>query len=100
MRLVWAQYALDDREQIFSYIEAKTKGCAVHIDVAIESAARRLIEFPESGRMVRVAGTRELVVPRTSYIAAYVILPDRIRILRILHGAQVWPDEITGDKEK
>jgi toxin ParE1/3/4 len=55
---------------------------------------RRLLEFPESGRPGRVAGTRELVVPHTPFIAAYVVTGDRIRILRILHSAQVWPDDI------
>ncbi|TJV25813.1 MAG: type II toxin-antitoxin system mRNA interferase toxin, RelE/StbE family, partial [Mesorhizobium sp.] len=42
----------------------------------------------------RIAGTRELVVARTPYIAAYAVVADTVRILRILHGAQMWPDEI------
>jgi plasmid stabilization system protein ParE len=50
--------------------------------------------FRESGRPGRIAGTRELVVPRTPYIAAYVMTADTVRILRVLHGAQMWPDEI------
>lgn len=29
MRLVWARYALDDRDTIFSYIERKNPGAAV-----------------------------------------------------------------------
>ena len=28
------------------------------------------------------------------YIAAYFVTADRVRILRILHGAQVWPGDI------
>ncbi|TIP73791.1 MAG: type II toxin-antitoxin system mRNA interferase toxin, RelE/StbE family, partial [Mesorhizobium sp.] len=28
------------------------------------------------------------------YIAAYAVMADAVRILRILHGAQRWPDEI------
>ena len=34
------------------------------------------------------------MIPRTAYIVAYLVTADRIRILRILHGAQVWPDDI------
>lgn len=32
---------------------------------------RRLLDFPASGRVDRIAGTRELVINGTPYIAAY-----------------------------
>jgi toxin ParE1/3/4 len=59
----------------FSHIEADSPRAAIHVDEQIDAAVRRLIEFPESGRPGRIAGTRELVVPRTPYIAAYVVVP-------------------------
>jgi plasmid stabilization system protein ParE len=46
------------------------------------------------GRAVRIEGTRELVISRTPYIAAYRIIGATVRILRVLHGAQQWPDEM------
>jgi toxin ParE1/3/4 len=46
------------------------------------------------GRKGRIEGTRELVISRTPYIAAYRIVDENIRILRILHGAQQWPEEM------
>jgi addiction module RelE/StbE family toxin len=55
--------------------------------------------FPEMGRPGRIEGTRELVISRTPYIAAYRIAGDTVRILRVLHGAQQWPDEIPGNPE-
>jgi toxin ParE1/3/4 len=70
---------------------------AIHVDEQIADAARRLLDFPDSGRTGRVAGTRELVIPRTPYVAAYLIEGDTVRILRVLHGAQMWPDELTND---
>jgi toxin ParE1/3/4 len=94
VKLVWSPYALSDRDAIFSYIEADNPRAAVHVDEQIAAAVQRLIEFPESGRPGRVAGTRELVVPRTPYIAAYVVMPEMVRILRVLHGAQIWPDDV------
>ena len=97
MRLVWAQYALDDRDTIFSHSESENPKAAIRVDEEIAHAARRLLDFPESGRPGRVAGTRELVIPRTPYIAAYVVMADRVRILRVLHGAQMWPDEVDGE---
>ena len=94
MKLVWAHHALADRNAIFKHIEAESSRAAVNVDDQIVAAVRRLLDFPESGRPGRVVGTRELVVPRTPFIAAYVVTADRVRILRILHGAQVWPDDI------
>ncbi len=94
MRLVWTQHALADRDAIFKYLESESPRAAVNVDDQIVAAVRRLLDVPESGRPGRVAGTRELVVPRTPFIAAYVVTADRVRILRVLHGAQVWPDDI------
>lgn len=97
MRLVWAQHALADRDAIFEYLEAESPRAAVKVDDQIVAAMRRLLDFPESGRPGRVAGTRELVIPHTPFIAAYVATADKVRILRILHGAQVWPGDINSD---
>jgi hypothetical protein len=45
----------------------------------------------------RIDGTRELVIPRTPYVAAYLVDADTVRILRVLHGAQMWPDEFPAE---
>jgi plasmid stabilization system protein ParE len=58
-----------------------------------------LIETPEIGRPGRIEGTRELVIQRTPYIAAYRIDGETVRILRVLHGAQEWPDEWQHSRE-
>lgn len=94
MRLTWSAFALADRDDIFTHIEADSPRAAVAVDEHIAQAVLRLVEFPESGRSGRVPGTRELVIPRTPYIAAYALIPDRIRILRVLHGARMWPDDL------
>jgi toxin ParE1/3/4 len=97
LKLVWSRFAWSDRDDIFSYIEAESPRAAVHVDEQIADAVRRLLDFPESGRPGRIAGTRELVIPRTPYVAAYLVDGDTVRILRVLHGAQIWPDEFTKD---
>ncbi|MBA4798857.1 MAG: type II toxin-antitoxin system RelE/ParE family toxin [Rhizobiales bacterium] len=94
MRLTWSALAIADRLAIFDFIEQENPAAAVRIDTKIELGIRRLLQFPESGRTGRVTGTRELVITGTPYIAAYAVLPDRIRVLRILHGAQIWPDSL------
>jgi plasmid stabilization system protein ParE len=52
------------------------------------------------GRPGRIEGTRELVISRTPYIAAYRIGGDTVRILRVLHGAQQWPGEMPEKPEE
>lgn len=96
MRLVWSRFALEDRDRIFSFISQVNTAAAISLDEMIEQASRRLLDFPDSGRPGRVEGTRELVVIHTPYVMAYAVLPDRVRILRVLHGAQIWPDDISG----
>ncbi|MQX67809.1 type II toxin-antitoxin system RelE/ParE family toxin [Sinorhizobium meliloti] len=56
MKLVWARYALDDRDAIFSYIERENPRAAVHVDEEVVSAGRPL-DFPEIRRPGRIAGT-------------------------------------------
>ena len=94
MKLVWSAFARVDREAIFDYIAAQNPLAAIAVDERIQSATERLIQFPESGRPGRVEGTRELVIVRTPYIAAYLIAGKSVRILRVLHGAQLWPEKL------
>ncbi len=93
MNLIWSAAAQADRESIYDYIDANNPRAAIAVDDRIEEAVERLIRFPMSGRIGRVDGTRELVVTGTPYIAAYQVSDRTVRILRILHGAQEWPDD-------
>jgi plasmid stabilization system protein ParE len=40
------------------------------------------------GRPGRVPGTRELVIPRTSFIVPYRLVGNAIHVLRIFHAAR------------
>lgn len=95
MRLVWSAFALCDRDNIFTHIERENPAAAIDVDERMAVAARRLCDFPESGRTGRVAGTRELVVTGTPYLAANLVSGETVRILRVLHGAQQWPEELS-----
>jgi toxin ParE1/3/4 len=94
VRLEWSAFAIEDRDGIFDYIEEDSPRAAVVVDDRIRAQVRQLLQFPETGRPGRIEGTRELVISRTPYIAAYRITGDTVRILRVLHGAQLWPDEM------
>jgi toxin ParE1/3/4 len=94
VRLEWSVIALADRVAIFDYIEADSPSAAILIDDRIEDAVETLVKLPGMGRPGRIEGTRELVIDRTPYIAAYRISGTAIRILRVLHGARQWPEEL------
>ncbi len=87
---------MNDREAIFDYIEEDSPRAAAMVDDRIEAQVELLVRMPEIGRVGRIEITRELVVPRTPYVVAYQIRGRTVRILRVLHGAQLWPDEIDG----
>jgi toxin ParE1/3/4 len=94
VRLVWTPLAVQDREQIFDYIALDSPSAALAVDEALSKQLNLLKEFPQMGRSGRVEGTRELVVQGTPFIVAYQVRKDLVRILRIVHGAQLWPDSL------
>jgi addiction module RelE/StbE family toxin len=92
MRIRWSFEALSDLESIRAYIAQERPAAARKIALRIREAAMRLERFPLSGRRGRVAGTRELIVPGTSYICAYTVQSDEVRIAAVLHGKRLWPE--------
>lgn len=99
MKLVWSTFAIADREQIFEYIALENPKAAVRCDQEISEQTSRLSGFPDIGRPGRVEGTRELVIQRTPFVIAYRVSEQDIRILRILHGAQMWPGTLDSDSD-
>ncbi len=94
MKLSRSAFALSDRDGIFPHIEADSPAAAVNTDERIVRATRRLRDFPESGRLGRIAGTRELAIGGTPCVAAYQVIGDIVRVLRVLHGVQQLPDDL------
>ena len=93
MYIDWSTQALQDRVAIFDYIWADNPAAANRLDDRVDVEVERLVQFPQMGRIGRSEGTRELIITRSPYIVAYAITEDSIAILRVLHGAQLWPDE-------
>ncbi len=100
MRLEWSSFAQSDRDAIFDYIEADSAQAAVTVDDRIRTQIESLAQFPQSGRPGRIEGTRELVIQRTPYIVAYRIAGGTVRILRVLHGARRWPDDMSEESQE
>lgn len=88
--LFWTPEALQDREDVYDYIEADKPGAALTLDALFEERAGCLLAQPGMGRPGRVAGTRELVVHQ-NYLLVYDVQDGWVRVLRVLHAARMWP---------
>jgi len=91
MNVRWSPTAIADLQSIRDYIAQDNPAAARKVAQRIKEASTRLSSFPLSGRIGRVSGTRELVIPGTSYIAAYIVEGGEVRIAAVLHGKQRWP---------
>jgi toxin ParE1/3/4 len=91
LTIAWLKTALRTRFEQLDYIAADSVRAAIRLDEEIDRQVDLLAEHPLMGREGRVKGTRELVIGRSPFIVVYRIKGKRIEILRILHGAQRWP---------
>ncbi|WP_207783533.1 type II toxin-antitoxin system RelE/ParE family toxin [Methylosinus sp. RM1] len=92
--VLWQKEAAADLDRILDYIELESPQGALAMARAVREGADVLLsEYSKIGRRGRVAGTRELVIPRTPFVIVYRLRrqPERVEILRLLHGAQKWP---------
>ncbi|WP_315139810.1 type II toxin-antitoxin system RelE/ParE family toxin [Achromobacter marplatensis] len=91
MKVEWSALAMEDRDRI-----SESPKAAIQVDIRIEEQVDQLVQFPELGRLGRIEDTRELVISQTSYVVPYRVYGNVVRILRMLHCAQQWPDELSG----
>jgi toxin ParE1/3/4 len=87
----WTQTAQQDRDNAIDYLMAESPQSALLVDQRIDDCLPILYQHPYAGRIGRAKGTRELIVPDTSYIAVYRVEGQEILILRLLHMARRWP---------
>jgi len=92
MRVVWSDDAVADLRAISEYIERdRSLATANKIVRRIYRDVQGLATMPHGGRPGRVEGTRELVLAPLPYIVIYRIFPERLLVLSVVHGAQMWP---------
>lgn len=93
--IVWTLRATADLESIVEYIFRDSEFYATAVARELIAAARTLTTFAERGRMVpefEDPTVREIIVRR--YRLIYRVKPQRIEVLRIIHGAQQMPPTI------
>jgi len=93
VRIRWLKRASQDLNHVQDYIAQDNPHAAIETVLSIIETAEKLIEYPGIGRSGRIEGTRELVISGTPYFLPYRVKEDRIEIMRVMHGAQKWPQK-------
>lgn len=92
MLVKWLSPAEQDLSALVEWYENNAPECLASVAQCIWDAAQSLETLPQRGREGLVEGTRELLVPHLPYMLVYVVTPNEVAILRLLHQHQNWPD--------
>lgn len=88
--VIWTDEAVEDRDQILTFIANANPIAAIDMDALFGRAAARLSEYPMMGKTGTIPGTRELI-PHNSYRLIYEIEGETVWILALTHTARQWP---------
>ena len=92
-QLLWSPRSLSDLEAIREHIASDSELYAGLVMGRLVAAPGRLLEFPESGRMVPEFGRpnlRELIV--RPYRLVYRVRGEVIEVVTVFHAARMFPD--------
>lgn len=91
MQIRWSDNALADLNSIVRYIFQENPVAAFDLEDMVLSSTQNLLQFPYSGRIGHVFGTRELVV-HPNYMVVYRIDAPLIQIISVVHTKKQYPD--------
>jgi plasmid stabilization system protein ParE len=88
---VWLKSAVESLRSLHAWIATENPIAARQVAQAIRTATFRLGDFPSSGRIGMVPGTREIVLANLPYLIVYRIHDQRVEILRVFHTSRNYP---------
>jgi toxin ParE1/3/4 len=94
MTIVWSHRAIANLVQLRQFIAQDRPEAAARVAIRILDSIEHLSKQPNAGRPGRIAGTRELVIARTSYVVPYRIRGGSLEIIAVFHGRRKWPDRL------
>ncbi|VAX33353.1 Death on curing protein, Doc toxin [hydrothermal vent metagenome] len=94
MQVRWFADAVLDLIGIRDYIAKERPKTANDIAQLILENINVLKRNPGIGRPGRIPNTKELIIAGTPYIVPYRVKGGIIEILRVLHGAMRWPEDL------
>ena len=92
MRVRWTEPAAKALEDIQDQIAQDNRRAAFEVAQRIRVMTDFLGDHPKIGRIGRVAGTYELVIPGIPYIVPYRIQNHEVQILSVFHTSRKWPE--------
>lgn len=92
-RIRWTMRALRRLDEFGAHIQKDNPDAAARVVARIVSAVDMLANFPATGRVGRINGTRELVLADIPYIIPYRV-GQEIEILTVMHAHQRWPSAL------
>src|SRR5258708_23251857 len=98
MTVVWTRKASRHLRAAYDYwARERSPAAAEEMLDRIFDAVEMLVRVPDTGRPGRIAGTRELLISPTPFIAAYRARPSKLDILSLFHGTKKLPDAFYPD---
>ena len=92
-KIVWSELALESIDSIAEYISKDSPAYASRVVDTIYTATRRLIRFPDSGRLVpesRYRMYREVFA--YNFRILYRVDGSNVVIVNVIHGSQDLPN--------
>jgi toxin ParE1/3/4 len=90
--LIWSERFHNELRSEFEFLRERNPVAAKVVIERIIKASQRLRDFPKSGRIGRLAGAWELVVPGLPYVVAYDINRDSVVLLMLFHTSRQVPN--------
>lgn len=88
--IVWSELALDELNDLVSYVGERNPTAADALFERIESSVTVLANWPYLFRNGRVEVTREIVV-HPNYIVVYRVLESHVEITNVIHARREYP---------
>ena len=89
MKVFWTQTAVNHLSAIHNYISQNSPQYAQRLVERLTRRSEQIANFPFSGRMVPEFDTKQIrEVIEGSYRIVYLIKPEQIDVLAVLHAAQ------------
>ena len=94
IRIRWTRRARAHLDNIGHHIAEHHPAAAGRVVERIVALVSHLSEQPQMGRLGRVVGTRELVVPDFPYIIAYRLHARDVEVLAVFHALRRWTNKL------
>ena len=90
--IFWEEESLNDREKIFEFLYDFNPEAAERTDEIIEAKVEYLLQQPLMGVQREGIRGRLLIIPEVSMVVSYFVDGSTVRILRVLHQKQKFPN--------